>query len=287
MALELIGEGFALHLEDLATMEKAVAIYRLWLMPQCPFGWDIGVQLMRQMSGLFEAKRVPEGKAQAVASIVQRHIELMKSVLAMFQEVLANEALNFEHKKELARVIIGISDSLLREPPCSVSTLSVKDHAVTEQPGYLANELVDQLAVLALNALLKVYSDGVWSHMERSFSSWMMHRIQVVLVWTALGVALTERAACILYQGSSEMRLNLPWQVEVDDHYAVYAWTRVHRLLPKERLASLPAPIFIRAVYVWVVQCSLCRASIGWCRCSMHSGRRPRHRPPRRASFPP
>ena len=203
LALELIGDSFALHLDDIVTLERAFSLYRQWLLPEPVFGMDLGVQMLIHMSVLCQAKRVPEGKAQSIASLVNRHIDLIKATLALIDEVTRTWLVDSQPRKVMARLVIGMADSLLKEPPSTFSTLAVKEERqLYEQPGYLANELVEQLALSSLNTVLNsaLYSESVWSLLERCFPRWLENRIQVILLWSVLGAALTERTAQILYQ---------------------------------------------------------------------------------------
>lgn len=220
LSLELVGDAFALQLDDIITLERAFSLYRQWLLPEPIFGIDLGVQMLIHMTMVCQAKRVPEGKAQSIASLVNRHIELIKSVLGLIEEVTRTYLFDSQHRKVIARLVIGMSDSLLKEQSSTFSTLTVKEERqLYEQPGYLANELVEQLALSSINIILNsaIYSEPVWSLLERCFPRWLQNRIQVTLLWSVLGVALTERVAQILYQtrGSSKTdTLNIPWQVQ-------------------------------------------------------------------------
>ena len=117
LSLELVGDAFALQLDDIVTLERAFSLYRQWLLPEPIFGVDLGVQMLGHMTMVCQAKRVPEGKAQAIASLVNRHIELIKLVLGLIDEVTRSPLLDSQHRKMIARLVIGMSDSLLRSIP--------------------------------------------------------------------------------------------------------------------------------------------------------------------------
>ena len=80
--LDHVGKGFGLSMEDIGVIEKAFAIYKVWILAQSHFNSSHYLKMFFQMSLLFEAKTVPDLKSQATAALIQRHVELMRGFFA-------------------------------------------------------------------------------------------------------------------------------------------------------------------------------------------------------------
>jgi hypothetical protein len=141
--MEVIGQGFNLALEDMAITNHDVDIYSSWLFQQRP---DVLVEALEQdfyktvfhhLSLLFQPRLYKN-----TSPLVQRHIDLCKKALEVL--LTAGRKLTLERDTwiVLLKVVLGITDYLLKEP-------AIEDSVADE----LCDDLIEVRFVLVISIL--------------------------------------------------------------------------------------------------------------------------------------
>ncbi|KAF9102141.1 hypothetical protein BGX29_004915 [Mortierella sp. GBA35] len=282
-AMEVLGQGFALPLEELSIAQETTQLYSQWLfepqMRPLAFRQAAGTadeQLLYQTifhhySLLFQVRSTlpaPSGSnnsqqhhrhvattllstghaASALSAsaayhvtptpqvpigvLIQRHIELCKKVLTVL--TMAGRQLGDIFSEEtwevLLKVILGITDSLLREQP--------KTTALLPEHGKMSDDLCEHLLRVLFELWLRsdVREVRMWDVLKQCFQGWT-HRIPVLHQWAASSLGLCQRVVRLLYgpgQGTDVVNLavggyNIGLDLQAD--FALYAWHRVIYLL--------------------------------------------------------
>ncbi|KAH7036564.1 hypothetical protein BKA57DRAFT_175622 [Linnemannia elongata] len=283
-AMEVLGQGFALPLEELSITQETTQLYSQWLfepqMRPMAFRQAAGTadeQLLYQTifhhySLLFQVRSTlppPSGSnssqnqhhrhttttllstghaASALSAsaayhitptpqvpigvLIQRHIELCKKVLTVL--TMAGRQLGSTFSEEtwevLLKVILGITDSLLREQP--------KTTAVLPEHGKMSDDLCEHLLRVLFELWLRsnIRQVRMWDVLKQCFQGWI-HRIPVMHQWAASSLGLCQRVVRLLYgpgQGTDVVNLavggyNIGLDLQAD--FALYAWHRVIYLL--------------------------------------------------------
>ncbi|KAG0300769.1 hypothetical protein BGZ98_008912 [Dissophora globulifera] len=286
-AMEVLGQGFALPLEELSIAQETTQLYSQWLFePQMrPLAFRLAAgtvdeQLLYQTifhhySLLFQVRLMPppspsanhlhhqhhrhpttplagaHGAAYASSSpsyspsqpsatpqvpigvLIQRHIELCKKVLTVL--TMAGRQLGNTFSEEtwevLLKVILGITDSLLREQPTKSTALMPEHYKMSDD---LCEHLLRVLFELWLRSNIRQVH--MWDILKECFNGWT-YRIPVLHQWAASSLGLCQRVVRLLYgpaQGSDVVNLavggyNIGLDLQAD--FALYAWHRVIYLL--------------------------------------------------------
>jgi hypothetical protein len=260
--MEVLGQAFALPLEDISVVSNATSIYISWLLE--PEKRPPAIQkadgetlqqflqiIFRQVSVLFQPKRIEvssSGRPQ-LATLASKHVELCKSMLRSLAQVATSSqatgpqngldtlSLSTATWKVLLHVLLEVSNSLLKAP--------------LNPYCYLAEELGDLLMSIFLELWLRsqIFSASLWKSLSDLFPLWT-HRMLVVSQWSAISLALTQRATKLLYgQGTAAVVYTVNSNLvtlELSDQYVVYAWYRVlHLIASPQHMAS---QVFFRSV---------------------------------------
>ncbi|KAF8980736.1 hypothetical protein BGZ46_003773 [Entomortierella lignicola] len=272
-AMEVLGQGFALPLEELWIAQDTTQLYSQWLFePQMrPLAFRLVAgtadeQLLYQVmfhhySLLFQVRTAqppspsplgnpqhnrhpttptsssfqqtpPQSQTAPVGVLIQRHIELCKkvlTVLTMAGRQLGN-AFSEETWEVLLKVILGITDSLLREQP-------IKPSAISEH-SKMSEDLCEHLLRVLFELWLRSNTRQVqmWDILKLCFNGWT-HRIPVLHQWAASSLGLCQRVIRLLYgpgQGTDIVHVavggyNIGLDLQAD--FVLYAWHRVIYLL--------------------------------------------------------
>ncbi|KAF9180947.1 hypothetical protein BGZ51_005783 [Haplosporangium sp. Z 767] len=165
---------------------------------------------------------------------VQRHIELCKKVLTVL--TMAGRQLGSTFSEEtwevLLKVILGITDSLLREQPIKTTSGAIPEHR------RMSDELCEHLLRVLFELWLRsgIRQVHMWDILKHCFSGWT-HRLPVLHQWAASSLGLCQRVVRLLYgpgQGTDVVNLavggyNIGLDLQAD--FALYAWHRVIYLL--------------------------------------------------------
>ncbi|KAF9412097.1 hypothetical protein BGZ94_001145 [Podila epigama] len=132
----------------------------------------------------------------------------------------------------LLKVILGITDSLLREQLIKPSKILMPEH--TKMSDDLCEHLLRVLFELWLRSNIRQVH--MWDILKRCFNGWT-HRIPVLHQWAASSLGLCQRVVRLLYgpgQGTDVVNLavggyNIGLDLQAD--FVLYAWHRVIYLL--------------------------------------------------------
>ncbi|KAF9582106.1 hypothetical protein BGW38_000639 [Lunasporangiospora selenospora] len=291
-AMEVLGQGFALPLEELSIAQETTQLYSQWLFePQMRpqafreatgtadeqalyqtifhhysllFQVRSGVALSPQPPQLqyhrhstmpFSGVHSSSGSSSSTHStpppqvalgvLIQRHIELCKKVLTVL--TMAGRQLGSSFSDEtwevLLKVVLGITDSLLREhtasphippsPPLSPEHVKMSDD--------LCEHLLRVLFELWLRSNIRQVP--MWDILKQCFNGWT-HRLPVLHQWAASALGLCQRVVRLLYgpgQGTDLVNLavggyNIGLDLQAD--FALYAWHRMIYLLRSPAMLS-------------------------------------------------
>ncbi|KAG0082686.1 hypothetical protein BGZ93_002318, partial [Podila epicladia] len=280
-AMEVLGQGFALPLEELSIAQETTQLYSQWLFePQLrPLAFreaagtadeQVLYQTMfHHYSLLFQVRpTVPQPRPTGgtpssvhhhsnhhshhnhhnnhnnalhtptpqvpIGVLIQRHIELCKKVLTVL--TMAGRQLGNTFSEQtwevLLKVILGITDSLLREQHTTPSKVLIPEH----------NKMSDDLCEHLLRVLFELWLRSnirqvhMWDILKKCFNGWT-HRIPVLHQWAASSLGLCQRVVRLLYgpgQGTDVVNLavggyNIGLDLQAD--FVLYAWHRVIYLL--------------------------------------------------------
>ncbi|KAF9981113.1 hypothetical protein BGZ65_004311 [Modicella reniformis] len=254
-AMEVLGQGFGLPLEELTITQDTTQLYSQWLFdPQTrpsAFRQAAGTAdeqrlyqtIFHHYSLLFEVRSTlppspgishlynpphhrhsttPVSNSSSSSSthatptpqvpvgvLVQRHIELCKKVLTVL--TMAGRQLGTSFSEDtwevLLKVVLGVTDSLLREHPTRSPAL-VSEHSKMSED--LCEHLLRVLFELWLRSNIRqVY---MWDILKKCFNGWT-HRTPVLQQWAASSHGLCQRVVRLLYgpgQGTELVNLARP-----------------------------------------------------------------------------
>ena len=268
--LEVLGQAFALPLDDIGIIGNAVAIYVAWLTrPETrPPGLlagsvdggslstidpEMALTLLLHLTDLFSPKRTSAPTAGAsgnsnvtanTAALATRHVEQCRLVLRVYVHLFVNQnssdvMASLPVRKGLLRALLGITDNLLRMP--------------LSPPSYLVDELCQGGGPdgLLLPALLEcwirsgIYSSRMWTSLRSLYPRWM-HRSVAVSQWSSLTLGMTLQIVKLLYKAPTPDTLGLVSQVvpsfpplffsAMSPEFVVYAW---HQILSNSKALQL------------------------------------------------
>ncbi|CAO3613291.1 unnamed protein product [Cunninghamella blakesleeana] len=165
-----------------------------------------------------------------IANLVQRHIDLCKKTLTVISTAGRSLQLSSETWTALLKVMLGITDSLLKEPSGDTSMPGVKN---------ISDELCEPLLRVLFELWLRSRNIEIdmWDMLSKCFSRWT-HRPEVIRHWSSIALSLTNRVINILYAqdegtstvlltaGTNSIKLDLPHDI------VKYAWHRILYLIP-------------------------------------------------------
>ncbi|KAI1316622.1 hypothetical protein EDD11_009657 [Mortierella claussenii] len=286
--MEVLGQGFALPLEELSIAQETTQLYSQWLfepqMRPLAFRQAAGSEdeqalyqtMFHHYSLLFQVRTTmplspsasqlhhPQQQQQhhrhsttpmasaghssygstaapqvPAAVLIQRHIELCKKVLTVL--TMAGRQLGGTFSEEtwevLLKVILGITDSLLREQPIKATSTASLSNSMLEH-AKMSDDLCEHLLRVLFELWLRSNTRQVqmWNILKQCFNGWT-HRTPVLHQWAASSLGLCQRVVRLLYgpgQGTDVVNLavggyNIGLDLQAD--FALYAWHRVIYLL--------------------------------------------------------
>jgi hypothetical protein len=247
--MEVVAQGFTLHMEDLPIIEKCIATYTKWLLGG-PDDKPPGIvaeetffrgEMIGHLSFLFE----PRSGTSDTALTVQTRL---------CKDVLDNIILAAAHKLRNVltpaiwdiwlRLLIGIVDSIFM------------NKAKTTPP--MHNLLCKALSAPAFRVLLEVLllsqnrDPAIWNSIVGLAGNWV--RVFTVQHWCSAANALTLRALALIYGSkfgsTSSTNLLIDWIVEdkgsvkstltLEHEFVFFAWRRIVALLPEPQTFTEP-----------------------------------------------
>ena len=141
------------------------------------------------MSTIFQPRNSPESLRNN-SNVLMRHCDFCKSVLKLWITAARSLASEFDEETWLVllRVVLGTTDSLLKEPLISFPNMS--------------EELVESLLWALFELWLRSENENVdmWDAFKTLWSRWI-HRPQAITQWSSTSYALTLRIMRLLYGG--------------------------------------------------------------------------------------
>ncbi|CAG8471515.1 1328_t:CDS:2 [Acaulospora colombiana] len=265
-AMEAIGQGFALPLEEMAITSNSKELYSQWL-----FEPNFRPAAVRDATGKREEQEfwqnpntpttstpttpgfpASANQTSSTFTYLQRHIELCKGVLIVL--TMAGRTLGPRFSEEtwlvLLKVVLGITDCLLHEPTSSVTpdVIVEKRTAVT-----MADELCEHLLRVLFELWLRsrIQEAEMWNIFKKCFNQWS-HRPQALQQWNATILALTQRVVRLLYgpkEGEEMVNISVGgYNVGLDlpNEFVYFAWHRMIYLIDNPCL--LPPANFSLAI---------------------------------------
>ncbi|KAI8996097.1 hypothetical protein BC832DRAFT_567895 [Gaertneriomyces semiglobifer] len=253
-AMEVVGQGFALPIEDHGIMRMTTEVYEVWLANGRPKGVSQGGDILQrfwqtifehfsmvfqprarvntqQTSSYFGART--KDTSEMDNDVLGLHIDLCHRILNAL--VNAGRVLGDDFSDAtwtvLVKVLLGVADCLLdergtRTPP--------EDEAARRMADELIEHIIRALVELWLRS--KIQSVHMWNHLKMRFSRWT-HRVEVVRQWSATILSLTRRVINFLYgpgQGESSILLEMGNQhieLELPPDFVYYSWHRMTYML--------------------------------------------------------
>jgi hypothetical protein len=165
---------------------------------------------------------------ETLSQLVQRHVELCKKTLKVFTMAGRTLKLSVETWSVLLKVMLGITDYLLKEPSGDTSNLGVMN---------MADELCDSLLQVLFELWLRsnIMDVEMWDILKNCFIRWT-HRSKAIQQWSSTSLALTKRIQNLIYgekEGTDGVYVNGPnIKLDLPADFVYYAWHRVIYLIP-------------------------------------------------------
>lgn len=230
--LELLGDVFWLHLEDIELIEMAVAIYATWLHNNSTKSLlipkPLRLTMLTQMLALVQPKRLPpeQDPNQQLhrrppinpSVLIERHLGCARKTLELAQKAIQQQEQQEEEREpewhqalqSFYKTLLGVSHDLLSVQPSTVSVAggvhaSTGLAILTEQPGYLATHLAPHLLPLVFHATQLVFSskqDHLTPMLPAIFPLWLAQARQAVpSEWSAQVISATQLVVAAHLQG--------------------------------------------------------------------------------------
>ncbi|GLE04540.1 hypothetical protein PINS_up013495 [Pythium insidiosum] len=235
-SMEIIGQSFALSLEDADVIAGAIRLYEQWLgvdaaaktkdkRPSCmqKVEQTFIQDLLAQMTLLFEER--PDASRAATDTLVSKHVQLcLRSLKAVAKR--RGPMLSPQTWDRMIRLLIGAADGVLH------SSRSVLGN-------HLCGPLVRILIELYLRSLPFCGPRGeLWGLLQKFYRRWT-HRLLVIEQWNAATLALTRALIRHLHSlEPSKNEVDIAWadgrlqsKFEFEASLLVYAWYRVLRVV--------------------------------------------------------
>ncbi|KAI8644943.1 hypothetical protein BD408DRAFT_474654 [Parasitella parasitica] len=179
---------------------------------------------------------------ETLSQLVHRHVELCKKTLKVFAMAGRTLKLSGETWSVLLKVMLGITDYLLKEPLGDTSNLGVMN---------MADELCDSLLQVLFELWLRsnIMDVEMWDILKSCFMRWT-HRSKTIQQWSSTSLALTKRIQNLIYgdkEGTDGVYVNSPnIKLDLPTEFVSYAWHRVLYLIPHP--LQLPSNNFTLAI---------------------------------------
>lgn len=151
------------------------------------------------ISQIFETRNFDEDDQ----ADIQSQIDICKRVLSIYLQSIRTLNLSSETNSCLLKVLIGVSEYLLKQPHTPKNYKPEKQWSNQTSEGllvYMADQLDKELIVVLMETWTRSESTDFesWIHFKKYFQDWM-HRGNVVSYWCALKLGLTNRLISALY----------------------------------------------------------------------------------------
>nr|CAG8510797.1 3940_t:CDS:10 [Entrophospora candida] len=269
--MEAIGQGFTLPLEEMTITSNSKELYSQWL-----FEPNFRPAAIREATGkpeeqefwqtifhhysLFSSTSTPTtpgfpssvNQPNSNYAYLQHHIELCKGVLIVL--TMAGRTLGTQFSEEtwlvLLKVILGITDSLLREhTSVTLAEKNIEKKTITTMADELCEHLLRVLFELWLRS--NISKIEMWDIFKKCFNQWT-YRHQALLQWNATTLAFTQRVVRLLYgpkEGSETVNISVGGYnvgLDLNTDFVYFAWYQMIYLVNNP--CVLPSPNFSLAI---------------------------------------
>eukprot|EP01116_Phalansterium_solitarium_P011073 TRINITY_DN26680_c0_g1_i1.p1 TRINITY_DN26680_c0_g1~~TRINITY_DN26680_c0_g1_i1.p1 ORF type:complete len:538 (-),score=150.79 TRINITY_DN26680_c0_g1_i1:8-1621(-) len=242
--LECVGQGFSLPIEDHATIDACIELYRRWLFDQehrpPPVADDASQgfiqKMLKHFSLLFGPRRYTE-KDQ-----FDHHARLCHKVLDLFTRYARTsyKSLSAETWEVWLRLLLGITDCLF------LRTIGGESEALSQA---LASHMFQ--VVFESWLLSQTRSNEMWSTLATLIKNWL-HVMALMVEWNAICSALAGRVFALLYgpaEGTSQVvvRREQVSSLSLADDFVFFAWYRMLHIVGNPN-ALLDPRIYLKAM---------------------------------------
>lgn len=239
-AMETVGQGFALPIEEEDSIVKVITLYRVWCLDgKRPAPFEENPQhFTRELLGHFSLLFSPRESAR---EMVDKHANLCSRVLDIYLQFgrQAGDSLNVETWETFLKLLLGVCDNILRaDLDKSQETLQKK----------LCPQLLKVLFELWL--LSRTKNPDLWAALFQRVVGWTQH-MSLVLTWKVTAVALTKRVFAILYgpsEGTDTVIMKIDESAQnlvLEDTYVLYAWHKMLNIIGNPNVTVNHPAIFL------------------------------------------
>jgi hypothetical protein len=180
--LEVIGQAFSLSLQNLPLMQNSFSLYRKWIMQEqelevfksisnSPNEQRLWITFAQHFSLVFESKpfdsdAIPQkniaSNLDAQKSLVESHLQLCERILELMSSMIRMYESKFTKETwlEMLKILFGIGDAVLAEPPSKVDFMkAVLKPSIEESKGEIMSLMGDFLCI----PLIRVSFDSLTS----------------------------------------------------------------------------------------------------------------------------
>ncbi|KAI9254631.1 hypothetical protein BDA99DRAFT_574375 [Phascolomyces articulosus] len=177
---------------------------------------------------------------ETLSQLVHRHIELCKKTLTVLAMAGRTLEMSVETWTVLLKVVLGISDFLLKEPVTDQSVSGVVN---------MGDELCEHLLRVLFELWLRsrIREVEMWDILKECFMRWS-HRPKAIQQWSSTTLSLTNRVLNLLYgsdEGTDVVILSangINVKLDLPPDFVHYSWHRILYLAPHP--LQLPSPNF-------------------------------------------
>ncbi|KAI8809231.1 hypothetical protein BJ742DRAFT_677009, partial [Cladochytrium replicatum] len=268
-AMEVVGQGFALPIEDTQTIKDCITLYQAWLVDVIPRplairelrGTEVEQQfvqtIFKHFSVLFKHRQAASyvhnsanqsrERANIISSPTEEPIDLIAVHVSLCGQVLkimtaATRKLGYEFTEStwivLLKVLIGIAECIL-SVPCAPPSRGVQhrlDGALEDPAPRMGDQLCEHLMRVLIETWLRsrIVRIDMWDFLKRLFVNWT-HRVAVIHQWNATTLGLTRTVIRLLYgdrEGSESVLISLGPSYNVHLHLPLnFVFHSWHRMI--------------------------------------------------------
>ncbi|KAI9207404.1 uncharacterized protein BJ171DRAFT_494756 [Polychytrium aggregatum] len=257
--MEIVGQGFALPIEDFLVIQSTISVYSNWLLEEdsLPVAMkqieddqirqNFWQSIFSHFSLLFEPRthcELPNNSKIEDFNVSAIQVELCRTILKVLAIFGRQSGHAFSEATWilLLKVLLGMCDRLLSEPLARkdskrkiVSSGPKSDKlalVVEEEAGPIMGDcLCKHLVRVTIELWLrsKITKIEMWDYLKKFFSRWT-HRLDVVTQWNATILALSRRVIGQLYgppEGAERVIIYVDgYTIDLDlpPKFVVYAW---------------------------------------------------------------
>ncbi|OUM61554.1 hypothetical protein PIROE2DRAFT_45097 [Piromyces sp. E2] len=231
--MEIIGQGFTLPPteDNVKIIQNACAIYTQWLLDSSARPYIIQAKEGKSIEQIFWQRIFHH--FSLIFYINEKttiyHQELCKQVLSVMS--MAERTLSNRFSEEtwiiLLKVLLGISDYLLREPLGKPNSDIISNSV-------MADKLCENVIRVLIESWLRSQTKrtDMWESLKKYFKNWT-HRIGVIEQWNATMFGLTQKVINILYgpnYGKNNVNIVINGSIislDLSSDFVIYSWAQM------------------------------------------------------------